>query len=244
MMTTKNCFRIDGAYAGRDNLGYGIKKGDKVLDIGGGARSFIHATHILDSTNTEFEAQRYNNQIELESGQILIDGTTDDLMQFKDNEFDFIYTSHTLEHVIDLPHVLEEISRVGKRGFVAVPHYLYDFWSVDLSSGHKWFCDYSRGFFLIRERLPNDFVPYASREWENIMRGEGWDKPGIWRTLWDGSFCVGIRPFWEIRFFWYDCIDYKVDDTMFYQLDLFREMVAQANKQGENKIRISFDEDK
>jgi SAM-dependent methyltransferase len=233
VLSSKNCFRIDGDYSGRSTLDFGIKEGDKVLDIGGGIKSFVHATHVLDSTDTKFNAQRYGAHLTTSSGQILIDGTTDNLGDFEDNEFDFIYTSHTLEHVVDLPQALEEISRVGKRGFITVPHHLYDFWAVPSSSGHEWFCDYRDDVFLIRKRLPNDYLNHIAKEWENLMWGEDWDKTKLWRYYWEGHFCISTRPFWEIRFFWEDWIDYKVDDTMFYQLDVFREIAKQAREEQE-----------
>ncbi len=235
MLSSKNCFKADGEYAGRDILDYGIKKGDKVLDIGGGVKPFLHATHVLDSTAPEFVVQRYGAELKLSSDQVFIDGTTSDLVDFENNEFDFIYTSHTLEHIVDLPQVLKEISRVGKRGFITVPHYLYDFWSVPSKSGHVWFCDYRDDVFLLRERLPDDFVDDIAKKWETVMWGEDWDKTKSWRRCWEGHYRIGTRPFWEIRFFWENWIDYKVDDTMFYQLDLFREMVKQGKEDEERK---------
>jgi predicted SAM-dependent methyltransferase len=247
MLTTRNCFIAQGMYAGRDLLDYGIKEGDKVLDIGGGVHPFAYATHILDSLDEEFDKQRYGAKVDLEDHQTLIEGTTDDLVNFKDNEFDFIYTSHTLEHVVNLPKALEEISRVGNRGFVAVPHYLYDLWSVKEETGHKWFCDYRDDVLLIRERDQRDFVDYIAHEWEKVMWGEDWDKTEKWRRMWEGHFCIGTRIMWEIRFFWYDYIDYKVDPTMFYQLDLHREMVAQLIKDvEEGKVHLveEVDEEK
>jgi SAM-dependent methyltransferase len=231
MLVTENCFRIDGTYAGRNNLDYGIKEGDKVLDIGGGIKAFKYATHILDSTDEEFIAQRYKAEMKIDPNKILIDGTTDNLVNFEDNEFDFIYTSHTLEHVPNLPQALEEISRVGKRGFVAVPHCLYDFWGTDSGSGHEWFCDCRDNILLIRKRMPHDFIDFVAKAWGEVMWGEDWDKTDHWRRCWEGHACIGVRPFWEIRFFWYDYINYKIDDTMFYQLDVFRGMIEQAIKE-------------
>ena len=233
MLSTKNCFRLDGFYGGRDVLDYGIRDGEKVLDIGGGVNPFIHATHILDSTNDEFDAQRYNAELRLKEGTIFLNGTTNDLPNYKDNEFDFIYTSHTLEHVENLPESLDEISRVGKRGFVAVPHYWYDMWAVDSNSGHKWFCGFRDNIFLLRARTKYDFITYIAEEWGSLLWGEDWAKTEFWRRIWDSHYCIGTRTFWEIRFFWYDQIDYKVDNTMFYQLDVFREMIAQASREHE-----------
>ncbi len=45
---------------------------------------------------------------------------------FKDNEFDFIYTSHTLEHLDNLDKVFQEVIRITKnkgRVKIRVPHF-------------------------------------------------------------------------------------------------------------------------
>ena len=142
MNNTSNCFLMHGVYAGKLELDYGIKPTDKVLDIGGGNQPFVHATHVLDDIGTDFETQRHGFGLHIGINQTLIRGTTEKLPEFADNYFDFIHCSHLLEHVSNLPDVLEEISRVGKRGYVAVPHCLYDAWSANVETGHVWFCDY------------------------------------------------------------------------------------------------------
>tara|TARA_Y100000310_G_C20667467_1_gene808400 strand:+ start:1124 stop:1669 length:546 start_codon:yes stop_codon:yes gene_type:complete len=45
---------------------------------------------------------------------------------FKDNTFDLVYTSHVLEHVLDLGKVMEELKRICKPGariVIRVPHF-------------------------------------------------------------------------------------------------------------------------
>lgn len=232
-MRTSQCFKTVGSYAGRDELDYGIVFGDKVLDIGGGTNPFKHATHILDSTSLEYDQQRYGRGITLEEHQQLIDGTTDKLVEFAENEFDFIYCSHVLEHVHNLPEVMEEISRVGKRGFVAVPHCLYDAWAAPASSGHKWFCDYDyiNDIFLIRKRPPNHFIATSAELWNDVMWGDDGKKNLYWNVAFEGHNCGGIRMFWEIRFFWNGKIDYKVDETILPQFDLFVQMIDERDKE-------------
>lgn len=226
-MNTAHCFKTTGLYAGREELDYRILFGDRVLDIGGGSAPFKYATHILDSTAEEYNAQRYNEQVKLREGQKLINGTTDRLIEFKDNDFDFIYCSHLLEHVENLPETLDEISRVGKRGFVAVPHCLYDAWSVPATSGHKWFCDYdyTDNVFLIRKRPPNHFIEVSADLWSDLMWADEGKKNASWRTAFEGHNCGGIRMFWEIRFFWSGKIIYRVDETILPQFDLFVQMI-------------------
>lgn len=223
-MDVHNCYRKHGNYAGRRFLEYGLKVGDKVLDIGGGPKPFAYATHILDSASEEFNEQRYGLGIgNVQPHQKFIDGTTDDLHQFEDNEFDFIYCCHVLEHIDNLPEAIDEINRVGKRGFISVPHGLYDAWSANLESGHKWLCEYDfqRDILLIRKRGITDYVDYAPQVWKDVMN----NRNPYWVDLWEGHNCAGLRMFWEIRFFWEDSISYEVDETIIPQLKIYNEMM-------------------
>jgi len=222
-MTQKGCFRNSGMYCGREFLDYGIKSKDKVLDIGGGHHPFKYATHILDSDNKEFDVQRSNQKIELRKGQTLINGTTDLLPEFKDKEFDFIHCSHIIEHIENLPQCLDEISRIGKRGFIAVPHYLFDFLQVGTVSGHKWFCDYKDDTLRIMKRLPSDY----DNKWVSIWAKMMWNGQNVPLCMyWEGHSTFGVRFLWEIRFFWEDKIDYCLDDNLFPQLNIYREYVG------------------
>ena len=223
-MDTSKCYKTSGNYAGRRFLDYNLKVNDKVLDIGGGPKPFVFATHILDSTDTAFDQQRYDLGVGRLPHQTLIDGTTDRLVEFEDNEFDFIYCCHVLEHVDNLPEAIDEISRVGKRGFISVPHYSYDAWSANLDSGHKWLCDYDfkRDVLLIRKRGITDYVDYAPEVWKDVMSS---GRNPHWVDIWEGHRCAGLRMFWEIRFFWEDQIVYEVDETIAPQLKLYNEMM-------------------
>jgi hypothetical protein len=191
-MNTDKCFRPDGPYAGRDLLAFNIKPSDKVLDIGGGSKPFVFATHVLDTTSPAFAAQRYHQGVHITSEQTLIDGTTDKLFEMEDNEFDFIYTSHLLEHIVNLPEVLEEMGRVGKRGFNAVPHCLYDAWCMTIRHGHQWLCDYDyvNNIFLIKKRTIADYVDRGPELWADVM-GSG--RNLHWLNYFESHGCAGMR---------------------------------------------------
>ena len=65
-------------------------------------------------------------------------------LPFEDNEFDFSFCSHILEHVTDPVKFLSEVTRISKSGYIEVPSPLID----NLVSGndahdpfgHKWWC--------------------------------------------------------------------------------------------------------
>lgn len=42
-------------------------------------------------------------------------------MPFKDKEFDFVYCSHVLEHVVDPIRACRELMRVARRGYIETP---------------------------------------------------------------------------------------------------------------------------
>lgn len=124
MMTQEGCYLPGYPYMGRYNLDFNIKKEDKVLDIGSGPRPFLFSTHCIDKLSNYTYGQKTTQPL----GKIFYDAFFLDISeQFRDKEFDFIYSSHTLEHIENLPEAINEINRIGKRGFIAVPGYFSDF---------------------------------------------------------------------------------------------------------------------
>mgnify|MGYP000088288632 FL=1 len=210
MMTQEGCFRSDKPYAGRWELNFGIKSGDKVLDIGSGDRPFPYATHLLDMKEGNPLQERYGNKVITPEGKVFINGSAEDMSMFGDNEFDFIYTNHTIEHIENLPKALDEISRVGKRGFVACPSYEWEVLLRPRRDGHIWFISYQDDVLHIRRRKDYEYDDFLSE----LMTKVYWGIPELARHL-ESHNCVGARFIWEIRFFWEDKIDYVIDESLF-----------------------------
>ena len=59
-------------------------------------------------------------------------------MPFKDNEFDYIIASHVAEHVEDISFFFNELSRVGKKGYIEVPTRLEDNLVFENKKDHIW----------------------------------------------------------------------------------------------------------
>ena len=62
----------------------------------------------------------------------------DKKLPFKDKEYDFVIASHVAEHVEDVSYFLNELSRVGKKGYIEVPTRLEDNLVFENKKAHLW----------------------------------------------------------------------------------------------------------
>ena len=129
-----------------------LRDSERVLDVGGSMRQ--HEEINVD-TITDFirpEDSPYDPSVLKAKHFVKVDVTRDRL-PFKDKEFDVCLCTHTLE---DLPNpflIMEEMSRVAKRGLIVTPSMGYDmvFTPIDYTdwltgakrvpgeAHHKWF---------------------------------------------------------------------------------------------------------
>ena len=63
---------------------------------------------------------------------------TEKKLPFKDKEFDFIIASHVIEHVDDISYFLNELTRIGKKGYIEVPTRLEDNLVFENKKAHLW----------------------------------------------------------------------------------------------------------
>jgi ubiquinone/menaquinone biosynthesis C-methylase UbiE len=118
-------------------VNFDIKDGEKVLDIGSGGDPFPFATHLVD----KYPGETHHRYQKLKTKNLPFTQADVQELPFKDKEFDFIYCSHVLEHVEDPAKAMDEISRVGKKGFIEVPARMSDiiFNMTRLKHFHKWY---------------------------------------------------------------------------------------------------------
>jgi hypothetical protein len=85
----------------------------KILDVGGGINSWLgeRVTHIIDN-------QKVDSTKEIFLGDI---NEPDVWRNFHDNEFDFVSCTHTLEDIRNPGFVVNQMSRIGRSGFIATP---------------------------------------------------------------------------------------------------------------------------
>lgn len=118
----------------KEYVNFGIKKSDKVLDLGSGNHPFPLATHRIDLF-VENNFHRGGVKFVRDSRPIYVANI--ESLPFRDKEFDFIYCSHVLEHVDDPRKACKEIMRVGNRGYIETPTRLSDM-IYNFSYLHRW----------------------------------------------------------------------------------------------------------
>ena len=103
----------------------------KILDIGCGYSANNYATTICDVQDlSNFYKDR--NFVILENNDL----------PFDDNHFDFVISSHVMEHVKDLEHFIKEIERVSKKGYIELPTKLEDNLVFENKKEHLWQMDF------------------------------------------------------------------------------------------------------
>lgn len=105
-----------------------VERNGKVLDVGGGDQPLRQATHILD-------IQEYPENMIFRLGMMGVDSSSPrfnkerwivhDICEypwpFKDNEFDYVFCSQTLEDIRDPIGACKEMMRIGKAGYISCP---------------------------------------------------------------------------------------------------------------------------
>lgn len=105
-----------------------IKPDMKVLDVGGGGGTSCFATHVIDQMPYDIWQREWRPEGVTISREnwIVRDICDRNPWPFPDKFFDFVICSHLLEDIRDPVWVCEEISRVGKGGYVEVPSILLE----------------------------------------------------------------------------------------------------------------------
>jgi hypothetical protein len=109
-----------------------IGPNDRVLDVGGWARCFNRADHVLDKFPYETRGARYADALGLnaQGGEVerfsaatwaCRDLCAREPWPYPDGCFDFCTCSHTLEDLRDPLWVCSEMQRVARRGYIEVP---------------------------------------------------------------------------------------------------------------------------
>ena len=102
-----------------------------ILDIGCGYTAHPKATIICDVQNL---ADYYPDKKFIQ--------LTEKKLPFKDNQFDFVISSHVIEHVEDVSFLISELERISKKGYIELPTKLEDNLVFENKTDHLWHMDF------------------------------------------------------------------------------------------------------
>ena len=99
----------------------------KILDIGCGYRAHKSASVIADIQDfSNFYKQKNFVQIKEKK------------LPFKDKEFDFVISSHVIEHVEDFEFFIRELERISSKGYIELPSRFGDNLVFENKKDHIW----------------------------------------------------------------------------------------------------------
>ena len=147
-----------------------------VLDIGCGYTANEYASTVADvqDLSSFYKSKKFIK-------------ITDKKLPFKDNEFDFVITSHVIEHVEDFQFFINEIERITKQGYIELPTRLGDNIVFENLTDHIWWFKYDDELNLLLASKKNQILePFVSvstaKKLENILRNK--------KTIAEGAYTV------------------------------------------------------
>ena len=103
----------------------------KILDIGCGYSAHKNATVIADIQDlADFYKEKKFIKIKEKN------------LPFKDKEFDFVISSHVIEHVEDFEFFIKELERITSKGYIELPSRLGDNLVFENVNDHIWWFSY------------------------------------------------------------------------------------------------------
>jgi len=109
----------------------------RILDVGG-TQEFWEKTDLIGKSDIEITLVNLAREVAPYTNIVSVIGDAKNLQQFKDKEFDIVFSNSVIEHLGEYDHQYQaanEIMRVGKRYFVQTPnkyfplepHFLFPF---------------------------------------------------------------------------------------------------------------------
>ena len=158
----------------------------KILDIGCGYTAHKNATVVADIQDfADFYKKRKFIKIEEKN------------LPFKDKEFDFVISSHVIEHVEDVEFFIKELERISSKGYIELPSRLGDNLVFENVNDHIWWFNYddvnNRLVVSKKNQLMDPFITvYTSRNF----------------------FEKFFRESLVIELAWEEKIEYKIDNQI------------------------------
>jgi len=180
----------------------------KILDIGCGYTANPYATHLADTLDLR---NFYKNK-----NFILLKG---EILPFNDKEFDFIISSHVLEHVADPRFFISELERIGKEGYIEVPTRLEDNIVFENKSAHLWWINFDdNDYSLLIQKKKQIIEPFLTVSSSQFLR-----------KYFDDSL--------TLKLLWKDKIPYKILNEEIYNENVKLSFWKIIKKYFSKKIR-------
>jgi len=196
-----------------------VTRGMRVLDVGGGGGTSGLATHIIDRMTYDEWMQRWIPEgVEIARENWCVHDVCERVpWDYPDDFFDFVICSHTLEDVRDPIWVCQEMSRVGRAGYVETPSVFLELtrgMNTGFQAGkwvgychHRWLVAEECGVLLFRQK---PYFLHSSRRFHFPRR---------YRERWMKADQAYLGVFWEGK-----CIAKEV--VMPEELDMKAEIEA------------------
>ena len=184
----------------------------KILDVGCGFRANKHASVIADIQDlSKFYKDR--NFIKI----------TNDKLPFKDKEFDFVISSHVIEHVENFEFFIKELERISNKGYIELPTRFADNLIFENKNDHIWWFIFDdENNQLIASKKNQLIEPFL-----NVSTGKIFEK--------------SFRESFVLELMWNNSIEYKIDDRIrnnnFKKISFFKLIKKYLSKKIRSLIR-------
>jgi hypothetical protein len=186
------------------------EKKDLILDVGGWAKPFKEATHVVDLF--PWETRGYGLYLDSLPGEKFSKKTWYQIdfiepgmnLPFEDNKFDFSICSQTLEDLVNPAPIIKEIIRVSREGYIETPS-RFDEQTIGIRDGkskhtghphHKWIVEKESSklkFFnksdSVKEGELEVGIPYM--RWKNTKKDRKGPLEFTWKEAFDFEFIFG-----------------------------------------------------
>ena len=161
----------------------------EILDIGCGYTAHRKATVIADTQDlSDFYKEKKFITIKEKN------------LPFKDKEFDFVISSHVIEHVEDVEFFIKELERISSKGYIELPSRLGDNLVFENVNDHIWWFNYddvnNRLVVSKKNQLMDPFITVSTS-----------------RNFFEKVF----RESLVIQLAWEEKIEYKIDNQIRYE---------------------------
>jgi len=147
---------------------------------------------------------------------------TDKKLPFKDNEFDFVISSHVIEHVEDFQFFISEIERITTQGYIELPTRLGDNIVFENLKDHIWWFKYEDDSNLLLVSKKNQILePFVSVSTAKKLE-----------TIFRESLVMEI--------YWKDKIDFKFNEDLEFRSRSKINFLSLIKKYFSKKIRRLF----